>query len=85
MDTLLREVTLSKMLCPPSEKGSTLKAKNLLPSLLRKRVYYKRKEFTGIGDKFFHLRIDPKNKQSLFGAYSKKNDLLPSLLKRGLL
>ena len=31
MDTLSRETTLSKLLCPLSEKGSTLKGKNLLP------------------------------------------------------
>ena len=31
MDTLSGEVTLSKVFCLPSEKGSTLKGKNLLP------------------------------------------------------
>ena len=31
MDTLTREVTLSKLILSPSEKGSALKRKNLLP------------------------------------------------------
>ena len=31
MDTISREVTLSKLICFPSEKGSSLKGKTLLP------------------------------------------------------
>ena len=31
IDTHLREITLSKLLCLPSEKGSILKGTNLLP------------------------------------------------------
>ena len=31
MDTPSGEATLSKLVCIPSEKGSTLKGKNLLP------------------------------------------------------
>ena len=38
-----RTVTLSDLFCPPSEKGSTLKGKNLLPK----------------GSKFFPFRVDP--------------------------
>ena len=43
MNTLSGETTLSKLFCLPSEKGSTLKGKNLLP----------------IGSKFFPFRVDP--------------------------
>ena len=35
IDTLSREITLSKLLLPPPEKGSTLKGKNLLPITLK--------------------------------------------------
>ena len=43
VDTVSREVILSKVLLLPSEKGSTLKGKNLLPP----------------GNKFFPFRVDP--------------------------
>ena len=41
-DILLAEATMSKLFCFPSEKGSTLKEKNLLP----------------MGSKFFPIRVD---------------------------
>ena len=43
MNTLSVETTLLKLLCLPSEKGSTPKGKNLLP----------------IGSKFFPFSVDP--------------------------